>query len=310
MTSTEQQIDTGPVAPGPAAGELQAMEAQVAEARDESHAVCEVGWGYWRGSPELVSQVARTAQYGLSHATGQAEVACTILVRVDDDVEQYSSPEAFNVGISGEALKSFSVIHLALEATRDGGPTLEVFVTFQRAAARWASVNPAGGKSEIAILTVSGPAGADEDVRSLTRWIYLTAKRGAPWWKVTPLESWSLDGQPHRSDSEFLQHDPGGRRRDKAFGALGLVLWWGAGAAVGVLTAAATTYLVGTSAWPVEIALLVLATLAFIGGMRWVIPDVEVARYRETRLDKVGRRGMQAGVSVLLAVLTKRVFRQ
>jgi hypothetical protein len=183
-------------------------------------------------------------------------------------------------------------------------------MVFNRPASLWSSLNPKAGRSEIAVLTVSGPHDHAETIRDFTWWVYATAKRGAPWWRVTPIKDWTFAGESHQTDSAFLQPYAWARRRDRALGLGVFLLYLAACVALGGLTAIAAAYLLGiTNAW-ITMSLVIAVGVSVPCAARWIVPDVEIARYRETRLDKVARRGMQIGVSVLLAVLTKRVFRQ
>src|SRR2546421_11322935 len=70
-----------------------------------------VKWFSWRGSPQLVAQVARAAQ----RAAG-ADV-CSIVVSVRGDQEVFASPANFAEDVTPEALRDFSSIRISAAGT-------------------------------------------------------------------------------------------------------------------------------------------------------------------------------------------------
>jgi hypothetical protein len=74
-----------------------------------------VRWHFWRGSLELLTQTARTAQ--LAVGEGKADSAtCDIEVLVEGDRESFASPREFRENVTPEALARFTDIAIRARA--------------------------------------------------------------------------------------------------------------------------------------------------------------------------------------------------
>jgi len=71
-------------------------------------------WGYWRGSPELLAQVARVAQRCATRDANRPE--CLIVVEVAGDRELFSSPSEFVQNVTREALRRFKRIEIVTKS--------------------------------------------------------------------------------------------------------------------------------------------------------------------------------------------------
>jgi hypothetical protein len=76
-----------------------------------------VTWHYWRGSLELLTQIARTAQRAAGEE-GADGGACEIEVLVDGDRESFTSPSEFKDNVTPEALTRFSDITIRAKSSR------------------------------------------------------------------------------------------------------------------------------------------------------------------------------------------------
>ena len=76
-----------------------------------------VRWHFWRGSLELLTQTARTAQQ-LAVVDGEADSAtCHIEVLVEGDRESFASPSEFKENVTPEALTRFTDIAIRAESS-------------------------------------------------------------------------------------------------------------------------------------------------------------------------------------------------
>jgi hypothetical protein len=75
-----------------------------------------VTWHFWRGSLELLTQIARTAQRAVA-GEGADSATCEIEVLVDGDRESFTSPSEFKENVTPEALARFSDIAIRAESS-------------------------------------------------------------------------------------------------------------------------------------------------------------------------------------------------
>jgi hypothetical protein len=68
-------------------------------------------WSGWRGSPELLTHIARVLTTEVSDRTN-SEPECKIAVHVGDDCEAFGSPHEFREYVTREALRKFSSLVL------------------------------------------------------------------------------------------------------------------------------------------------------------------------------------------------------
>ncbi len=105
-------------------------------------------WNLWRGSPELLAQVARAALRATAHDM-EAPPRCLIDIEVAGDHEVFTSPSDFTAQATREALRDFRRIRV--QAT---GEALTVTVNWSWSRAWWATGR---GKDAEVILEVAGP---------------------------------------------------------------------------------------------------------------------------------------------------------
>jgi hypothetical protein len=83
-------------------------------------------WPSWQGAPDLVARVGRVAIELLSEDRFTPE--CWIQVYVDDDVEEFASPDAFLEDVTAQALRSFASLTIEVTRREDGAYVSVAFV--------------------------------------------------------------------------------------------------------------------------------------------------------------------------------------
>jgi zinc transporter ZupT len=134
--------------------------------------------------------------------------------------------------------------------------------------------------------------------------MFAAARRGAPWWNTAPLDQWTEGGSTVYTDNEF-KAGVWSKRRDRAALLVALACASLVGGFVGVVIST-VTHLLG---WAESLGWLLFgatAILVFV-SIRLIVPDVEVARYRQRRIDKIAQLGFRILVSLILAVVSKKV---
>jgi hypothetical protein len=70
-------------------------------------------WDSWRGTPELVAQIAR-ASARAARQEGSPKPRCRLEVSVKGDLEEFDSPEAFQDRVTREALRDFDHLWISV----------------------------------------------------------------------------------------------------------------------------------------------------------------------------------------------------
>lgn len=253
-------------------------------------------FGYWRGSPELLAQIFRAAQQAVSEAS-TVEPSTQILLWVHDDCEAYDSPESFALTVSGESLARLSRIQVAVD-----GDSAGITIELTRAASSWSQFNPFGGAGDGLWVTASGRV-SESDLVTLVGPVARTVKRGVPWW------GWGSTGtNAAHARIQELRLPWWTRRFQRFIDAADIALASLLSACVGAALAAAVGYLGGLPSY-FKPVMVVASAATLMCWLRWVRPDVEVARFRQRRLDKVWRQGSRVAVTLALAVITKQLKR-
>jgi hypothetical protein len=104
-------------------------------------------WNFWRGSPELLAQVARTA-LRVTSRDGDPAPQCMIDVEVADDHEIFTSPSDFVKDVTRQALRAFKSIRVDAK-----GVASHAAVTWRRRRPWW---KPGHGKDATVVLEVYG----------------------------------------------------------------------------------------------------------------------------------------------------------
>jgi hypothetical protein len=94
-----------------------------------STSIREVSWDSWRGTPELVAQIARASARAVRQQ-GSPEPRCRIEISVKGDLEEFYSPEAFQDRVTREALRDFDHLKISVDEPDDD---LLIEVRFARA---------------------------------------------------------------------------------------------------------------------------------------------------------------------------------
>jgi hypothetical protein len=260
-----------------------------------------IEWWYWRGSPELVAQVARAACRGLRAACRglQTTEAPTVelVVTVGDDSEVFDSPERFIVGVSPEALRDFADIRVIAHTDE-----VEARIIFNRSRSNSlplaSRLRPGAAGYEWVRADVSG--GDDRAARTVADAVHAALKRGAPWW--------------YRSTQDATPPYRGSRWAAKRDGFLEWCRYISVsvvGGAAGLALAALASYLVRGNlkefpAWAFA-AGWILGGFAALIADRLLLPDVEIASYGQAQINRLRSVASRAVVGLLVAALTREI---
>jgi hypothetical protein len=114
----------------------------------------QVAWAYWlrwSGNLEMIQRAARAAVWAARDA-GASEVQCRIDVAVRGDTESFDSPEDLRANLTGDALRRFEQISIAVVCT---APAIQISLAIVRLAS---SALPRGVLLEVATTgSVSRP---------------------------------------------------------------------------------------------------------------------------------------------------------
>src|SRR5690242_18366407 len=75
--------------------------------------IAQAKWDSWRGTPELVAQIAR-ASARATRAEGDEEPPCRFEISVRGDLEEFNSPETFQDRVTREALRDFECFKIVV----------------------------------------------------------------------------------------------------------------------------------------------------------------------------------------------------
>jgi hypothetical protein len=132
-------------------------------------------WHYWRGSLELLTQVARVGERAVKqHAN--ATTALEIVVDVDGDQEAFDSPTDFKNELTPEALRRFQQI-----AIRVDGGDLTAKVQLRWNHAWWKAKKGHDVDVELAVQSTDKPAVKDTFQRLAAAMQRGTTKSGTRW---------------------------------------------------------------------------------------------------------------------------------
>ncbi|TMK96106.1 MAG: hypothetical protein E6G42_00110 [Actinobacteria bacterium] len=268
-----------------------------------------VKWFSWRGSPQLVAQVARAATRAVEGVT-----VSTIDVCVGEDHEVFADPYDFTRDATPEALRDFSSIRIHVS----GAVILEI--TFYRDVAKRVTIafDSDSVPDEGVLLEIfdRDDAVAPSARAEIVQAVFAAINRGATSFAPSPVgRSPSLEDPPKR----------GNTKADKIVFVLAAITV-SAGLAVAAilvdtLTGSGLQHAFDFARnslphWardaPTNFVISVLGVAIILAAglsSRWVRPPVEVAAPGQTRLIRVARYAAGLLVTLAIAALSKKVLK-
>lgn len=258
-----------------------------------------IKWFSWRGSPQLVAQVARATQRAASADR------CDLVVSVGEDEEIFTSPADFTKDVTPEALRDFKTIRIAAGC---------VLVTFSRNPTRRMGRDPEEG----VVLEVSGAGGDPIHAATALKSVSAAISRGAPTRfahsPVRKSESVPTPPPPKKTSWEEI-----------ILYLTACAIWFTILVLAAVLTDSLSGGALGRAVRQVQTtssngtqtlfgdlpSALFPLLLGLAGGLslRWIRPAIEVAAPGQTRFRRVSRYVAGLLATLALAALSKKVLK-